>query len=119
MVHAMCRSLQYNPLDLIERDLIIAPIVELGRSRAFVRRHLLRVFEQPAVEQIDGDPRRPKRVTAQFRDDPGGDRTSHDHPPRILPRHPRRREGFAAAAAEGAEQRRRFIELAAFRLAQR
>jgi len=32
-----------------------------------VRRHLLRVFEQTAVEQIDGDAGRPEAVTA----DPG------------------------------------------------
>ena len=54
-------------LDLIERDLVVAAIIELGRARALVRRHLLRVFEQTAVEQIDGDAGRPEAVTA----DPG------------------------------------------------
>jgi hypothetical protein len=33
-----------NPLDLIERDLVIPPIVELRRPFAFVRGHLLRVL---------------------------------------------------------------------------
>ena len=49
-------NLQHNPLDLLERDLVIAPIVELGRARAFMRGHLLRVFEETAVHQLDGDP---------------------------------------------------------------
>jgi hypothetical protein len=63
-------------------NLVVATIVQLGGARAFVRRHLLRVFEQAAVEQIDGDPGRPERVTPQLGDDPGGERTPHDHSPR-------------------------------------
>jgi len=42
-------------LHLIERDLVVAAVVELRGSRALVRRHLLGVFEQAAVQQIDGD----------------------------------------------------------------
>jgi len=34
-----------DPLDLIERDLIASPIIELGRPRAFVRCHRLGVFD--------------------------------------------------------------------------
>ena len=62
---------QNNSFDLIERDLIVASVIELCRARAFVRRHLLGVFQQPAVEQIDGDPGRPERVAAKLGDDPG------------------------------------------------
>jgi hypothetical protein len=43
---------QNNPLELVERDLVVATVVELGCARAFMRRHLLSVFEQPAVEQV-------------------------------------------------------------------
>ena len=71
VVKGLINRSENDPLDLIERDLIVAPIVELGRARALVRRHLLRVFQQPAVEQIDGDAGRPKRVAAELRDDPG------------------------------------------------
>ena len=68
-------------------------------------RHLLRVLEQPAVEQIDSDPRRPKRVTSEPRDDAGLERAPHDHPTRVLPRHPRFGQLPAPATAERAEQR--------------
>ena len=81
-------SLQNDALHLIERDLVVAPIIQFSRARALVRRHLLRVFEQTAVEQLDGDSGRPERVTAELRGDPGGERAPHDHPPRVLPRHP-------------------------------
>lgn len=40
-------------LDLIGRNLAVAAIVELGRSGALVRRHLLGIFEEPAVDQIN------------------------------------------------------------------
>jgi hypothetical protein len=47
--------LQHNPLDLIERNLIIATVIKLRRGRAFVRDHLLRILQKSAVEQTDGD----------------------------------------------------------------
>lgn len=48
-------ALQHYLLGLIESDLVAPPVVELGGTGAFVRRHLLGVFEQPAVLQIDRD----------------------------------------------------------------
>src|ERR1700694_5424390 len=42
-------GLDDNPLDLIERDLIVAPIVETCGARAFVIGHLLRDFELAAI----------------------------------------------------------------------
>jgi hypothetical protein len=53
----------YYPLDLIERDLIVAAVVELGRSRALMCGHLLCEFEQTAVEQINGDAGQPASET--------------------------------------------------------
>lgn len=38
----------HNPLHLVERDLVTCSVVELGRARAFVRGHELRVFERAA-----------------------------------------------------------------------
>ena len=49
------RDLYHYLFDLIERDLVTPAVVELGRPRAFVRGHLLDMFEQPAVLEIDGD----------------------------------------------------------------
>ncbi len=42
-------------------------IIELGPARAFVRRHLLGIFEQPAVEQVNRDPRGPEGMAPEFR----------------------------------------------------
>jgi hypothetical protein len=36
---------QNNPLDLIECDLVVATVVEFGRTRTLMRGRLLRVFE--------------------------------------------------------------------------
>jgi hypothetical protein len=44
-----------DPFDLIERDLIAGTVVEPGGTRAFVRRHGLRVFERAAGLEIRGD----------------------------------------------------------------
>src|SRR5271168_5028882 len=100
---AILAELKHDPLHLIEGDLVVAPVVELGGARALVRRHLLRVFEQAAVEQIDGDPRRSERMTPNARDDAGLNRPPHDHPPRVLPGHPEFRELLAPSSAERAE----------------
>jgi hypothetical protein len=56
-------TLQYDPLDLIERDLVVAAIIQLGGARALMRGHLLSIFQQAAVEKVDGDPGRAERAT--------------------------------------------------------
>ena len=58
------RGLDRNPLDLIARDLVAGAIVKLRRSRAFVRRHYLGVFERAAGFEIGGDPRRAESMAA-------------------------------------------------------
>ena len=61
----MGRGLQHDPLDLIERDLVVATIVELGCPRALMRGHLLRVFEEPAIREIDRDAGCPEGMAAE------------------------------------------------------
>jgi UDP-3-O-acyl-N-acetylglucosamine deacetylase len=63
--------LQHNLLDLIEGDLVVAAVVELGGARAFVRGHLLGMLEQAAVLQIDRDAGRAERVAAELGGDAG------------------------------------------------
>jgi len=46
---------KHNPLHLIECDSIIPPIIEAGRSWAFMPRHLLRNFELAAILQVRRD----------------------------------------------------------------
>jgi hypothetical protein len=53
-----------DPLDLVECDLIAGTVVELGRTRAFVRRHRLGVLERAAPLKVSGDPRSAKSVAA-------------------------------------------------------
>ena len=60
-----CR-LNIDPLDFIERDLVAGAVVKLGRARAFVRGHGLRVFERAAGFEIGADASRAKHVAAEF-----------------------------------------------------
>jgi hypothetical protein len=50
------RLLNRNPLDLVERNFIISPVIELGCPRRFVVRDLLRDLEFTAVFQIGVTP---------------------------------------------------------------
>ena len=56
-----------DPLDLIERDLIIAAVIETGCSGGFVVCHLLRHFKHATVAKIFRDTRRAEAMAA----DPG------------------------------------------------
>jgi hypothetical protein len=64
-------GLKNDPLHLVECDLVVAAIVKFGCARALMRRHLLRVLEQAAVEQIDGDAGRAEAVAAKPSEKPG------------------------------------------------
>ena len=55
-------SLNNDPLNLIECDLVTGAVVELGRARTFVCGHELRIFEGAAGVHIGRDPGRPKRM---------------------------------------------------------
>jgi hypothetical protein len=59
-------AIDHNPRDLIERDLVVAPIIEFRRPCAFVRRHLLSVFEKASILQVDGDASCPEGVATEL-----------------------------------------------------
>src|SRR4051812_7305309 len=65
---------QHNFLNLIKSDLIVPPIIQFRRPRALMVCHLLRVLEETAILQIDGDPGRAERVTAELGLDAGSSR---------------------------------------------
>jgi hypothetical protein len=65
----VCDLSNHDPLDLIERDLIVAPVIEAGGARALMVGHLLRDFELAAVAQVFGDAGGAEGVIA----DPGQD----------------------------------------------
>ena len=65
------KNSQPNPFHFILREPLLGTIVELGRTRALVCGHFLRVFERAAVGEIGGDPGRAKRVAADFLSDAG------------------------------------------------
>ena len=57
------RASDSDPLDLFKRDFVARSVVELGRPRAFVRRHRLGVFERAGGLQVGGYSRSSERVT--------------------------------------------------------
>jgi len=60
-----------NPLDLIERNLISRPIIELRSARTGVVGHRLSVFERAAVGEEIREPGRAERMTAHVGVDSG------------------------------------------------
>ena len=73
------RSSNHNPLDLIERDLIGAPIIQAGRAGTLVIGHLLRNFQFPPVAEIFRNSGRTKGMIADLSPnaDVGGAATNH------------------------------------------
>ena len=59
--------LDHDAFDLVERDRVRGPVVELRRLRRRVAGDPLRVLERPPVRQVRRDARRPKRVAARRR----------------------------------------------------
>ena len=55
-----------DPLDLIERDLIIAAVIEAGCPGGFMVRHLLRDFKHASVTQVFRDTRRAEAMAADL-----------------------------------------------------
>jgi len=72
------RLLNRNPLDLVERNFIISPVIELGCPRRFVVRDLLRDLEFTAVFQIRGDAGCTESMIANPRFDAGRFRAPAD-----------------------------------------
>ena len=64
----------HDAFDLVERDRVRRPVVELRRLRRRVAGNPLRVLERPPVGQVRRDARRPKRVAARRRRQPRGRR---------------------------------------------
>jgi hypothetical protein len=56
--------LDRDALDLVERNLVLPTVVELGRPRRFMVSDLLRYFQLPAVPQIGRDAGRPEGMIA-------------------------------------------------------
>ena len=72
-------SLNQNPLDLVERDLVVASVVEPGGAGGFVVGHLLRHFEFAPVPQILRDAGGAEAVAAYFRLDARVEGAAADH----------------------------------------
>ena len=63
-------GLNQNPLNLVERHLLGAPIVKLRRARRGMVRHLRGLFKRAAILQVGSDARRAEGVVADARADP-------------------------------------------------
>src|SRR5215470_16008132 len=48
LIAALSPQLDRNPLDLVERNLIAAAVIELGGARTFMQGHALNVFKRAA-----------------------------------------------------------------------
>lgn len=81
-----------DAFDLVEGELVLPPVVELGRLRRLVVGHHLGLLQRPAVEQVVRDPGRPEAVTADRGENPGVASPPLDHLEGRVPRHPRRAE---------------------------
>jgi hypothetical protein len=80
LITPLCRSqLEHHLLHLIQAHNIRSPIIQLGRPRALMRRHLLGFFEIPAIGQVNRDAGCPEGVAADF----GLDTRSFSPPHRV------------------------------------
>src|SRR6266481_1584083 len=76
-------ALKPDALNLVLGEPLLGAVVELGRTRALMRRHFLRVLERAAVGEIGGNPGGAKRVATDFRRDPGRLGAAADHAPGV------------------------------------
>src|SRR3954453_15831999 len=77
------RTLEANSLDLVLGEPLFRAVVELGRARALVRGHLLRVPKRTAIRKIDGDAGGAECMTADRLGDAGSSGATPDHAPGI------------------------------------
>jgi hypothetical protein len=83
---------------------LLGAVVELGRARALMRSHFLRVLERAAVRKIRGDPGRPEGVAADRLGDAGGRGAAPDHAPSVGLTHRLVGKSAAVVAARGPKQ---------------
>jgi hypothetical protein len=67
----LIHALNQYPLYLIQRHLIVAPVIQPRGARRFMIRHALRDLELATVAQVLGDPGRTERVIANLCADAG------------------------------------------------
>jgi len=73
----------HDPFDLVEGNVVAAPVVEAGGAGRLVVGHLLGDFELAAVLEIGGNAGGAEGVAADLRLDPGRQRPPSNHPPHI------------------------------------
>src|SRR5712671_5010105 len=76
-------ALKPDALNLVLGEPLLGAVVELGRTRALMRRHFLRVFEHTAIGEVGGNPGRAKCMAPDRRGDAGRLRAAADHEPGI------------------------------------
>ena len=93
-----------NPLHLVLGQPFLSTVIELGRARALVRGHFLRVFECAAVRKIGGDPSGAESVISDRGLDARSFGPTADHAPGVRLSHFLIGEGIAVVPAGRAEQ---------------
>ena len=94
---------QPYPLHFILGQSILCPIIELCRTRAFVRCHHLRVLQCSTVGEVSSDACCTKAVVADWRHDAGGKSPPAHHAPGVRLSHRRIGQQDTLMAAAGAE----------------
>src|SRR5208282_1897740 len=72
-----------DAFNLVLCEPLFPAVIKLGRARALVRGHFLRVLKRAAVGEVSGDPGGAKRVASNFSRDAGHLGASADHAPGI------------------------------------
>jgi hypothetical protein len=72
-----------NPLHFVLRQPFLGAVIALGRARALLRRHLLRVLQGAAIVELGSDAGCAERVVADRRQDAGDHGAPADHAPGI------------------------------------
>ncbi len=95
--------LNRDPLDLVEGDLVLGPVIELGRPRGLMGGNGLGVLDRAAVLEIGGDPGGPEGVAVGLVGQPRGSSSTLDHPEDIVSGDPLLRQ--LPVPVQGAEKR--------------
>jgi hypothetical protein len=86
-VAALDPFLDRNTLYLVERDLILPPVVQLRRPGRLMIGDMLRHFQLATVLKLRGDAGSTEGMIADLRLDAGGFRAPLDHAVGVLPVH--------------------------------
>ena len=100
----LCLGLDHDSLDFVERDFLLATVVEAGGPRRFVAGHVFGLLKRATILEIRRNACRPKRVTADVGRDSRGPGVAFDKLPYVKPGHRLAREDSMRLLIEAAKE---------------